>query len=100
MGEPEGAAGVGAQTKTETSDALLPIVWGSITRSRLSGLAGWDHRCVVISVVHLLVRWLLGCLTVLFQGRWGCGRGVAAGGRGQAALPARTSLYFDQDPGC
>jgi integrase len=36
-------------------------VWGSITGSRLGGLAGWDHRWVIISVVYLLV----GCLTVL-----------------------------------
>jgi hypothetical protein len=37
----------------------------SITGSRLGGLAGWDHRWVIISVVYLLVRCLLGCLTVL-----------------------------------
>ena len=44
-------------------------LWGSITGSRLGGLAAWDHRCAVISVVYLLVRCLLGCLTVLFQGQ-------------------------------
>jgi hypothetical protein len=41
------------------------VLWGSITGSRLGGLAGWDHRWVIISVVYLLVRCLLGCLTVL-----------------------------------
>jgi transposase InsO family protein len=40
-------------------------VWGSITGSGLDGLPGWDHRCVIISVVYLLVRCLLGCLMVL-----------------------------------
>jgi hypothetical protein len=35
-------------------------LWGSITGSRLGGLAGWDHRWVIISVVYLLVRCLLG----------------------------------------
>ena len=38
---------------------------GSITESGLDGLPGWDHRCVIISVVYLLVRYLLGCLMVL-----------------------------------
>jgi len=45
--------------------AQRPVLWGSITGSRLGGLAGWDHRWVIISVVYLLVRCLLGCLTVL-----------------------------------
>ncbi|HEY2269375.1 MAG TPA: integrase core domain-containing protein [Streptosporangiaceae bacterium] len=40
-------------------------LWGSITRSGLGGLLGWDHRGVIISVVYLLLRCLLGCLTVL-----------------------------------
>jgi len=31
----------------------------------LGGLAAWDHRLVIISVVYLLVRCLLGCLAVL-----------------------------------
>jgi putative transposase len=44
-------------------------VWGSITESGLGGLAGWDHRGVVISVVYLLVRCLLGCLTLLTRGQ-------------------------------
>jgi putative transposase len=35
----------------------------------LGGLAGWDHRGVVISVVYLLVRCLLGCLAVLTRGQ-------------------------------
>ena len=45
------------------------IVWGSITGSRLGGLAAWDHRRVIISVVYLLVRCLLGCLAVLSRGQ-------------------------------
>jgi len=40
-------------------------VWGSITGSGPGGLAGWDHRGVIISVLYLLVRCLLGCLMVL-----------------------------------
>jgi putative transposase len=48
---------------------LDSILWGSITESGLGGLAGWDHRGVVISVVYLLVRCLLGCLTVLTRGQ-------------------------------
>ena len=40
-------------------------VWGSITGSRLGGLAGWDHRWMIISVVYLLVCCLRGCLTAL-----------------------------------
>ncbi len=35
----------------------------------LAGLAGWDHRWVIISVVYLLVRCLLGCLSVLSRGQ-------------------------------
>jgi len=35
----------------------------------LGGLVGWDHRGVVISVVYLLVRCLLGCLTALARGQ-------------------------------
>jgi hypothetical protein len=35
----------------------------------LVGLAGWDHRRVIISVVNLLVRCLLDCLTVLTRDR-------------------------------
>ena len=26
--------------------AQRPVLWGSITGSRLGGLAGWDHRCI------------------------------------------------------
>src|SRR5690348_6310135 len=49
-----------------SKDAEL-LVWGSITRSRLGGLPGGDHRRV-IQVVYLLARCLLGCLTVLARG--------------------------------
>src|SRR5271156_1491361 len=48
---------------------LRETLWGSITESGLGGLAGWDHRGVVISIVYLLVRCLLGCLTVLSRGQ-------------------------------
>ena len=41
------------------------MLWGSITGSGPGGLAGRDHRGVIISVLYLLVRCLLGCLTVL-----------------------------------
>jgi putative transposase len=34
----------------------------------LVSLPGWDHHLVVISVVYLLVRCLLGCVTVLSRG--------------------------------
>jgi putative transposase len=40
-------------------------LWGSIIGSCLVRLPGWDHRLVIISVLYLLVRCLLGCLTVL-----------------------------------
>jgi putative transposase len=53
-------------------DAREPVgmdLWGSITGSRLGGLAGWDHRRVIISVLYLLVRCLLGCVTVLSRGQ-------------------------------
>jgi hypothetical protein len=43
----------------------VEILYGSVTRSGLGGLLGWDHRGVIISVVYLLLRPLLGCLTVL-----------------------------------
>jgi hypothetical protein len=36
---------------------LLDLAW--------TDFPGWDHRCVIISVVYLLVRCLLGCLMVL-----------------------------------
>ena len=42
-----------------------PSVWGSITGSGPGGLAGWDHRGVIISALYLLVHCLLGCLMVL-----------------------------------
>ena len=45
------------------------MVWGSIIGSGLVRLPGWDHRCVIISVLYLLVRCLLGCLTVLTRHR-------------------------------
>ena len=44
-------------------------LWGSITGSGLGGLAHWDRRGVVISVVYLLVPCLPGCLTVLTRGQ-------------------------------
>jgi hypothetical protein len=47
----------------------VPILWGSIIGSRLDGHPGWDHRWVIISVVYLLVRRLLGGLTVLSRGQ-------------------------------
>ena len=37
----------------------------SITGSGPGGLAGWDHRGLIISALYLLVRCLLGCLMVL-----------------------------------
>jgi transposase InsO family protein len=40
-------------------------VWGSITRSGLVRLAGWDHRWVIFSVGYLLARCLLDGLMVL-----------------------------------
>ena len=40
---------------------LLDLAWG--------GLPGWDYRCVIISAGYLLVRCLLGCLTVLARHR-------------------------------
>jgi len=40
---------------------------GSITGSGVDGLPGRDHRCVIISVVYLVVRCLLGCLMMLTQ---------------------------------
>jgi hypothetical protein len=33
----------------------------------MGGVAGWDHRWVIILVIYLLVRCLLGCLTVLIR---------------------------------
>jgi putative transposase len=39
-------------------------VWGSITRSGLTWLAGWDYRRVIFSAVYLLARCLLGCLVM------------------------------------
>src|SRR5580704_4493027 len=39
--------------------------WPAITGLGLGGPAGWDHCWVIISVAYLLVRCLLGCLTVL-----------------------------------
>lgn len=44
-------------------------LWGSITGLGLAGLVGWDHCLVIISVVYLLVRCLLDCLTVLTPDR-------------------------------
>jgi putative transposase len=44
-------------------------VWGSIIGSGLVRLPGWDHRLVIFSVRCLLVRCLLGCLTVLTRHR-------------------------------
>jgi hypothetical protein len=55
-------------TLTPAGKPIIPdevTLWGSITGSGLDGLPGWDHRCVIISVVYLLVRCLLGCLMVL-----------------------------------
>ena len=45
------------------------ILSGSITGLGLAGLAGWDHRRVIISVVYLLVRCLLDCLMMLARHR-------------------------------
>ena len=45
----------------------ISTLWGSITGSGLDGLAGWDHRGVIFSVVYLAVRSLLSCLIVLTQ---------------------------------
>ncbi len=45
--------------------AEILILWGSITGSGLTRLAGWDHPWVIFSTVYLLVRSLLGCLMVL-----------------------------------
>ena len=44
-------------------------VWGSNTGLGLGEPAGWDHRWVIISVAYLLVRCLLGCLTVQSRGQ-------------------------------
>jgi hypothetical protein len=41
-------------------DSQAGLLWGSITGSGPGGLAGWDHRGVIISVLYLLVRCLLG----------------------------------------
>jgi hypothetical protein len=43
----------------------FPHLLGSIIRSGMAYLAGWDPRWVIFSVVYLLVRCLLGCLMVL-----------------------------------
>jgi hypothetical protein len=61
-GEIFGLLGRNGAGKTST---LSAIVWGSITGLGLAGPAGWDHRRVIIPVVYLLLRCLLGCLTVL-----------------------------------
>jgi len=59
-----------ARRQVSVPCSACPVsLWGSITGSGLGGLAGWDHRGVVISVVYLLVRCLLGCLTVLTRGQ-------------------------------
>ena len=47
----------------------MPGLWGLIIGLGLVSLSGWDYRSVVISVVYLLVRYLLNCLTVLSRGQ-------------------------------
>jgi len=69
-----------SQTRCTSSPAgtFLSILWGSITGSRLDGLPGWDHRRVIISVIYLLVRCLLDCLTVVSRGLLGFHNSVHA----------------------
>ena len=40
-------------------------LWGSIIRSRLASVVGWDHPSVILSVFYLVTRCLLGSLVVL-----------------------------------
>jgi hypothetical protein len=77
------------------------ILWGSITGSRLGGLAGWDHRCVIISAVYLLVRCLLGCLTALSQGQVSKDAEILVLRHENAVLRARSAGFVTSQPtGC
>ena len=70
-GQPESVAKgrTAARGGARDSRRCRDILWGSITGLGLVSLPGWDYRSVTISVVYLLVRYLLGCLTVLSRGR-------------------------------
>src|SRR5437879_3806099 len=79
-GQPVGAPGLDTRQasitacSSECADSCGVTSWaaarstpllGSIIRSGMTCLAGWDYRWVIFSVVYLLVRCLLGCLMVL-----------------------------------